>query len=110
MMNEINKMLCQDKFGILLTFNDGDQQIEGIYDTYEEACKKLDFCMKVIKADFTEQCNVDWYISPRSGRYYYDGNYSKNTPRFPIELKVIDVCNDGWTRLHAEIHGIVEED
>lgn len=109
-MNDINKMLCQDKFGILLTFNDGDQQIEGIYDTYEEACKKLDFCMKVIKADFTEQCNVDLYISPRSGRYYYDGNYSRNTPRFPIETKVIDICNDGWTRLHAEIHGIVEED
>ena len=42
-MNDINKMLCQDKFGILLIFNDGDQQIEGIYDTYEEACKKLDF-------------------------------------------------------------------
>lgn len=33
-MNDINKMLCQDKFGILLTFNDGDQQVEGIYDIY----------------------------------------------------------------------------
>jgi hypothetical protein len=89
----------QFNYGILVTFNTGESQIDGLFTNKVKAIYAMYDLMKSYESDCSSVCDISKYAKREQYEqndfiWFYNGSYHDKYPRFPVLMKIIPVLEN----------------